>query len=505
MSSSQHPDFSPIPFSSTYPEQNFRLLELPPDLADDLEEQLHPRDPPTCGLRVYLKSAPTASSNKPLHGVQPAVRRRGARLNEEVGGGAGQGFLHLCTPARSWAIKQVSTSNSVYITQSIDEPRRKKRRINTGREDGHEDIRPDDEGGFIPRHQAGEGGGEEKRAYEAESGITTISQVRNILELIEVTSDPEEVESRVRETVPLYEGQDDDEKGGQHIGTRRDRKHEAQKIVRLQEILDDVPAPTTVILEAVRDVFVFGLSRSVEGMEEDVEALYIPSSALLLRAWRAFLQQCAISGVKFGGAWVDKEQIGVVFDDLARSADGEEEGHVLVAVVKAIFRRLAYQMYMQQSGMGRDLEETWVAKPAIPGIWTWRNDEVSEPIGRWVLDGLQRQSKSSSKPVPVDEFTHLWTEVLPDDWAGGCDVERLVKTVEGVDVIEDDQGTKILRFAGQGTDDVVALGLGSAKRPGVSVTAKTTTAAADDDAKAQKKRKWHEKFGAQRNAAGAKR
>jgi hypothetical protein len=426
-------------------------------------------------------------------------------LNEEVGGGAGQGFLHLCTPARSWAIKQVSTSNSVYITQSIDEPRRKKRRINTGREDGHEDIRLDDEGGFVPRHQAGEGRGEEKRAYEAESGITTISQVRNILELIEVTSDPEEVESRVRETVPLYEGEDGDEKGGLHIGTSRDRKHEAQQIVRLQEILGDIPAPTTDILEAVRDVFVFGLSRRVEGMEEDGEALYIPSSALLLRAWRAFLQQCAISGVKFGGAWVDKEQIGVVFDDLARSSDGEEEGHVLVAVVKAIFRRLAYQMYMQQSGMGRDLEEMWVAKPAIPGIWTWRNDEVSAPIGRWVMDGLQRQSKSSSKPVRVDEFMQLWTEVLPDSWAEGCDVERLVKTVEGVDVIQDDQGTKILHFAGQGTDDVGALGLGSAKKPGVSATAKTSTAAADDDAKAQKKRKWHEKFGAQRNAAGTKR
>jgi hypothetical protein len=51
MSSSQHTEFSPIPFSSTYPEQNFRLLELPPDLADDLEEQLHPRDPPPCGFR----------------------------------------------------------------------------------------------------------------------------------------------------------------------------------------------------------------------------------------------------------------------------------------------------------------------------------------------------------------------------------------------------------------------------------------------------------------------
>ncbi len=39
MSSSQRPEFPPVPFSSTYPEQNFKLLELPAELACVLEEQ----------------------------------------------------------------------------------------------------------------------------------------------------------------------------------------------------------------------------------------------------------------------------------------------------------------------------------------------------------------------------------------------------------------------------------------------------------------------------------
>ncbi|KIW60612.1 hypothetical protein PV05_00817 [Exophiala xenobiotica] len=505
MSSSQRPEFPPVPFSSTYPEQNFKLLELPAELACVLEEQRRSGN----GARVYLKSAPTTLSNRPLNGVQSAGRNRGAQSNRDIGGGAGQGFLHLCTDEKIWAVKQVSTSNSVYVTQSIDEPRRKRRRINTERNDGDEDMCMDDEGGISPRDQAGEGiiqgghgGGKEKRAYEAESGITTISQVRNILELIEVKPDPEDVERGVRETVPMYQGQTDEEEGGLHMGTSRDNETEAQKMVRLKDILEDIPAPTNAILEAIKRVFVFYLSRSVEGKEGDMQGLYIPSSALLLRAWRAFMQQCAISGVMIDGDEMVSEQIGVAFDDLRRSADGDEEWHVLGDVVKAIFRRFAKEMSNPQRGSERDVEEEFVA---VPDITSWRKAEASEHVGRWVLDDLQRQSKSSSKPVPVDEFNQHWTQNLPDSWAKECDVVGLVKAVEGVDMVQDDQGTKVLHFAGQGTDDVLALGLGSVKRLGVSVTAKTSTAAADDDAKAQKKRKWHEKFGAQRNAAGTKR
>jgi len=37
--STQNSGFSPVPFSATYPQQSFRLLELPPELVLLIERQ----------------------------------------------------------------------------------------------------------------------------------------------------------------------------------------------------------------------------------------------------------------------------------------------------------------------------------------------------------------------------------------------------------------------------------------------------------------------------------
>ncbi|KAF2451334.1 hypothetical protein P171DRAFT_492622 [Karstenula rhodostoma CBS 690.94] len=77
-----------VPFAVAHDFQTFRLLELPAELVQLLEA---PNPPP-----LSIKSLPPPASNRPS--AQPA-------------------YAVLCTPSKSFHIRQVQTSNSVFVTQ----------------------------------------------------------------------------------------------------------------------------------------------------------------------------------------------------------------------------------------------------------------------------------------------------------------------------------------------------------------------------------------------------
>ncbi|KAF9739822.1 hypothetical protein PMIN06_004897 [Paraphaeosphaeria minitans] len=77
-----------VPFALAHDFQHFRLLELPPDLVQLLEAP----NPP----QLSIKSLPPPASDTP--GAQPA-------------------YAVLCTPSKTFQIRQVQTSNSVFVTQ----------------------------------------------------------------------------------------------------------------------------------------------------------------------------------------------------------------------------------------------------------------------------------------------------------------------------------------------------------------------------------------------------
>ncbi|KAK4938948.1 hypothetical protein LTR10_020696 [Elasticomyces elasticus] len=474
--STQHSGFPPVPFSATYPQESFRLLELPPELVSLIESQ----DKKT--TRLTFKSAPASSSKR------PSIAKNG--YHED----AGQGYLHLCSDQKVWAVKQVSTSNSVYVTQT-DRPRVKRRRI---------DDESQTNGGSPMSVDADEGG---KNDIEDRAGITTISQVRNILELIEVKTTESDVEERIRDIVPLYTDDDDDEEMGS----------DGSRGVRLRDLMDDISAPTNAILDAATSMFVFSISRSLK--DGDVRSCYIPTSSLLLRAWKAFFQQCAITGVKTDSDDFNVATLRNVLDDLMASEnDGTHENggkgseSVVVAVAKAILRRFAESSTSTPASGDVDDSETNQVLDTVPTVTSWKETEASEQIGKWLLKSLQRESKSqsSAKQVQLDDFQRQWMEILPDSWAAkSCDVTALVKSVDDVTMARDEQGNEVLRFAPPGSfDDILGLGngVGFGRAPIKSAVAKATPASnAVDAAKNEKKRKWHEKFGAQRAVAAVKR
>ncbi|KIX04303.1 uncharacterized protein Z518_05170 [Rhinocladiella mackenziei CBS 650.93] len=515
-SSSQASQFPSIPFSATFPQQGFRLLELPLELADSIEKQ---RELGELRLRLQFKSAPALES--PGH--------PGSRLQIQTPSsspyGEGQGHLHLCSDDKAWAVKQVSTSNSVYITQTRTrtqwisesekgtETERERRRQNN-----EQQQQKDDDGDVsmdLDLNMNGESRGYETSASghieadrDSRGDITIISQVKNILELIEVKSDETEIERRIRSMVPLYRGNDDER-----------LRPETGPIVTLRDVFSDIPAPTNVISSVLRKLFVFTIL--VPGQAQDkelqVSAAYIPGAAVLLQSWKSFIQQCAISGVKVDRVRdLEVRDLQDVLSALRALADVEDGGNELVAVTTAILRRFTERAKVPciegesvtdlETDLGLILDLEYDSDEQTS---KWNEPELRDAVGIWLLETL-RDDASPSMSISPDEFLTRWTEILPDSWAKGCDVPALVAAVDGVELGNVETGKHVLKFNLDITD-----AFGARTGPDTAFTSSASKAAAvakgprhgaDADAKAQKKRKWHEKFGAQRNVrAGTQR
>ncbi|KAG9194695.1 hypothetical protein G6011_04730 [Alternaria panax] len=84
-----------VPFSIAHQQQHFRLLELPPELVELLDAP----NPPLLSLKSPAQSAAPGTSN-----ATPA-------------------YAVLCTPSKTFQLRQVQTSNSLFVTQPALEAR----------------------------------------------------------------------------------------------------------------------------------------------------------------------------------------------------------------------------------------------------------------------------------------------------------------------------------------------------------------------------------------------
>ncbi|KAK6381613.1 hypothetical protein LTS17_004672 [Exophiala oligosperma] len=446
--SSQRTDFPPVSFSARYPQKSLRLLELPHELVATIEEGRKIGS----ATRMQLKSSSTS-----------------------------QGYLHLCTNDKMWAVKQVSTSNSVYVTESTGaggEPRSSKRR-----KIEHE---KDEEEMDVDQQQ------DQKQDDNGE--VTAISQVKNILELIHVDTDAIQLEAMVRDMLPLYHNDDDDDDADVERYSKGDR------YIRIEDMLHDIPAPDKVILDAARKLFVFGLS--IKGDDHERVTLCMPTSSLLLRAWKSLMQTYTLSSFK-SEDWNDvKGWLGPVLADMKRNIDDETESALLTSVAMASLRRFAIFQEKDLNCRQSPLDTFTTMPPETVG---WDGSGGCAAVGKWLLESLYNNNKSNTAAaaaLSVEDFKQQWEQILPDSWAKDCDVVSLIKSssVE-VEIVTDGQGTEVLKFPTITAHGDLGRVTGVNKSAGIAGAAGTTATAAVNDAKAQKKRKWHEKFGAQRNPA----
>ncbi|OAL28533.1 hypothetical protein AYO22_02727 [Fonsecaea multimorphosa] len=511
-SSSQPLAFPPVAVSSTHPQQSLRLLELPAELLDVVEAQIKN---PSKRRKLWFKSSRDIGGSGPTQGQRlPGGSNRGINSQAAAaGGGEGkEGFLHLCTDDKIWAVKQVSTSNSVYVTQTC--PPQKQ-----GGGGGDNDK---DGTGDTPMAGAEEQANVVRLAMAvaagSRGGITTKAQVKNVLELIEVKADEREIERRVYDMVPVYHDVEDDnsplDQGHQGGMTR----HEA---VSTRDVVDNIAAPTRLIRDVMRKSFIFGLPQPTtrKGERHDEDMVYLPTPALLLRHWKDFLQQCNISGIHLekNDNVLSGKDLRAVLDGLAEAEETEAARSLALNVTMAILRRFTDGMEDADVPMllnlGLSLYSPDHDRLLSDARLKFNPSLTREMVGRWLLACHARRKSSSlsntssdisshgaGRTMRVDEFLTEWTQLLPDSWAAECDLTSLISSVDGADTATDGQGVQVLRFEAAGSLPH-PLATSSAAAVGSTTLAKD----AQNQNQNQKKRKWHEKFGAQRSIPAVKR
>ena len=409
-------------------------------------------------------------------------------------GGEKEGFLHLCSDERVWTVKQVSTSNSVYITRTSSSERL---RVPNGDGDGmgvgESDMDEADEiaDGAGARAQDVHG---LSIAARSSHGVSTISQVKNILELIEMKPDEKKIEMQIRGMVPLHHDAEDE-------ADEQSSSSDSRSQVSLRDVLDNIPAPTNITLAAMKRLFIFGLCQSPANPGGQIK-VSIPSPALLLKAWHLLLQQSLISSHPLdrpGG--LEENMLQDLLAGVRDAASSDDEASVNVNVIMAIFRGLVrkgdcavddgdetfhvdldldcrpFRDAMSRDGSRIDLDAA----------------RTNDMLGRLVLHGLRQKnmSEDAARTVSLEEFLTEWAEMLPDSWARNCDAAALVHATDGVEIARDGTGKEVLRCS-PGRNEPSASQLSSAApAPFAHVGAAT--------AQGQKSRKWHDKFGEQRN------
>jgi hypothetical protein len=518
MASSQSSLFPPVPFSATVPQQSFRLLELSPELLDIIEAQ---RQTASQRRRLWFKASTGSSfvstSASARRGLSQSIDGRAEESDQE-------GFLHLCSDEKIWAVKQVSTSNSVHVTRTISAEEMQRHR------DGDGDMLMTEAAEFASAEEANSGDSD-RSAFTSNDGITAIAQVKNILELIEVKPLDGDVDRMLRDMVPLYgDGEDEDDQRvagrGGVSASGAGLSSDDRSGTSLQYIFDNVTAPTKTIFEAMKRLFVFGISTSPGPASRATEygpqrrertpTLFIPTASLLLKCWRVFMQQCAISEVHLDRqAGLEYSALRGLLDEIVDSscsqsnAEAEAEADLQTNVIVAILRHLSldagdYARYGRDGNFnlpipnfhlppGSDSEELRIelhgngngdSNDTTGTSLRLRLDPIKtrDVVGHWLLRSLG--SKTPQQPVGLGQFVSQWGELLPESWTRECDPHALVSSSPEWEIGKDSQGEEVLRMCSNGSDAA-------------------SSAAQAEHAKSQvrKRGKWHEKFGAQRMAA----
>ena len=411
---------------------------------------------------MYFKSSPARDSLP------------GREFSGHSVAGEKEGFLHLCSDEKVWAVKQVSTSNSVHVTRTVsaDGTRSQENERRDGIGDRDTTMDGVDE---QPVNTDDKVSGDLDLA-QTTGGITLISQVKNILELIPVPPPTQaEVEAMIREIVPIYG--DDDTEGDRYSAFN------PPNISMQKGVFDSIPAPTKSIFEARKRLLLF----------DDPGHTFIPSTKFLLKTWKVFTESCDITGLKLDrndgihDSDIDKavREFHHSFSDYSEQSNAEDLAFAIFQLFRLDLPPDNDEIVAEAMREGAEWE------PCEENIGFWFDPVATrDAVGKWLLASITHQKTSlselrldSNDTLPVVDFLDGWKQLLPDSWAEQCDVLALVSGVGGWEIIKHDLGEAMMRKSSENKSD---------KDPAQVERAK---------AQNRKKGKWHGKFGEQRRAA----
>ena len=341
---SQPPKLSAIPFSLKQPFENVRLLELPDELLEIIEKtNVEPTD------SLYLKSSPPIDN---LDGNESQTK---------------EGSLHLCTNDKSWLVKQVSTSNSVYVARtSLAFP--------VEDDDGDEPM-----DGLLGRIQ---------------TGLTAFAKPGNVLELHPIPSATYQAVAveHLMQLVPTINRVKDIDLVGRKV-------HHS-----IQRLYDHIPAPRSAISKELAEQCVFEAA--------DVGA-YIPTANLMLDTWRKLIEAATIAGTKITAS-LDTDALLDSIPDVDDIADNGDAINICKNVAKRMFE---HGGYLEALGIiVRSSNET-------NELDMLNEMEISRWVGNLILKAA-RQGGDGGK-VEKDAFEKRWEDAVPAAWVRYCSAEVL--------------------------------------------------------------------------------
>lgn len=497
---SGHP---PTQFTVSTPFKHVRLLELPNDLLEIIT---------TTPSSTSNGSSSTATS-------QPRLKFKSAAMNSSTSTardpGKGQNLkepiMHLCTDDKAWAVKQVSTSNSVYLI----EPTR----------------------AVSPNTKEDDFQFEDGMALTTRKAVTATAQVGNFLELHPVKIDDRAIEESIINILPIhhlahtYDGNDMSET--MDIDSDYDltfqRENDSKPSMTLDQLINNLAVPDSIAKRICTSLAVF----EIQNQNTNSTKCFIPSTRSLLQTWSKIIESCAIEGIKLDGPLNTAQILNTLSDETDMAI-----AHTLLSP-HGTFKTLGLFNNPNTDHTDIDTDTTTSSETIL------NPKSTSHFIASLLITSTQTMTLS------LETFLKQWTNLVPASWVKYCTSELLLSpfpallssstpsastsgpgpgpkgsllqitpstNVDGVRetvhyrgrianqtlgivfsnmLIEDFVGD----ISGSGSGGVGVTGTGIGIGKSVAVVGSTSTGT-KNAATGDKKRKWHEKFGAQRNLKG---
>ncbi|KAJ0414933.1 hypothetical protein BJY00DRAFT_270402 [Aspergillus carlsbadensis] len=353
-----------ILFTHRSQQRGFRLLELPPDLAELLVSD----NPPTLELK-----SPTQSQNTPASASTTPVPE----------------YVNLCTPSKTYSIRQVQSSNSLHILSPST-------------------------GGAVRKHDlsiVGEGveGEEEQEDVDMDRNLNiqgTVTSIAKCGSTLELHTPPEGFSATVLlsaavrvfgEEVELdWDGNGDADMQGDEDGI-------TGRI--LDELFADIPVSRAQCESGWAAMCGFVISPRVgTSLASPVSShCWRPSAAKKLEVWKMIVDGAVLQGIDLGKQFLVRDLWRSVLDD-----DGNEPFPM------PLFEAVVQRVREPGDGAGGDLK--------------WASIDKDGCV-RWVGElYLEATAPSAGSAIGESELLDAWRDQLPEAWRSDVSLSILPET-----------------------------------------------------------------------------
>ena len=460
-----------ISFSIVKPAEKkpFRLLELPDELLQLIEASQ--RDPAQ-DLRLRLKS------------LGPTLQDDTGSDRSSLIGSAVREQLHLCTPDKSWAIRQVSTSNTVYITAS----------------DGDSGV-SENAAGSIDHDVVMANGVLAQRSRltdDTEDGVSAIAQANTVLELMPVHYSPEHVMTMIFSIVPIFD-----------LHSNGETLLIPTGIQPREDISSGIPAPESSVDQGLDMLCLFNLKENM---------CCLPSATTVLRTWQKIIEGAAVNEIKLD-APIDPAQLvsaigeGGYEDEDMYSSGLETTQDPRTALYQSIAQTLITRTF-PALGLVTVKPRSSPGASGLPApagnilALTLNPQPLVTFLGHLLLHAHLSTETGSIDPnssAPLSNFLSQWRALVPvESWWPHITLSSLGQ--EGTSYVL--QGGRI-KPAGAGPDNDSLMPIVLSMEGPMALMDELGSLAASKNqrgtgaaAGTSKARKWHDKFAAQRRTGG---